>query len=45
MDLKSPNILIGDTGIAKIADVGLARVMGSESFVSQVVNPLAFLIR
>ena len=38
MDLKSPNILVGESGIAKLADVGLARVMGSESFVSQVVS-------
>ena len=40
MDLKSPNILLGDTGVAKIADVGLARVMGSESIVHQVVRSL-----
>ena len=38
MDLKSPNILLGDTGVAKIADVGLARVMGSESIIHQVVS-------
>ena len=38
MDLKSPNILLGETGVAKIADVGLARVMGSESIVHQVVS-------
>lgn len=38
MDLKSPNILIGETGIAKVADVGLARVMGSDSFVNQMVR-------
>ncbi len=38
MDLKSPNILLGESGIAKIADVGLARVMGSESILHQVVR-------
>lgn len=42
MDLKSPNILLGANGVAKIADVGLARVMGSESIANQVVgSPLA----
>lgn len=47
MDLKSPNILLGETGVAKIADVGLARVMGSESIVHQVVcssPPSAFIL-
>ena len=39
MDLKSPNILLGSNGEAKIADVGLARVMGSESIANQVVCP------
>jgi len=39
MDLKSPNILLGETGQAKIADVGLARVMGADSVVDQVVSP------
>lgn len=38
MDLKSPNILLGESGTAKIADVGLARVMGSDSIINQVVR-------
>lgn len=38
MDLKSPNILLSSNGTAKIADVGLARVMGSESIANQVVR-------
>lgn len=34
-DLKSPNILLGQHGIAKIADLGLSKVV-SKGFLSQV---------
>jgi serine/threonine protein kinase len=36
MDLKSPNILLTRHGIAKLADVGLAKVIRDRNYITQV---------
>jgi serine/threonine protein kinase len=36
MDLKSPNILLTRHGVAKLADVGLAKVIRDREYISQV---------
>lgn len=36
MDLKSPNILLTRHGVAKLADVGLARVIRDRNYITQV---------
>ena len=37
LDLKSPNVLLADDGTAKIADVGLARILHSRTHLSQTL--------
>ncbi len=36
MDLKSPNILLTRHGVAKLADVGLAKVIRDRNYITQV---------
>mmetsp|Transcript_18116 Transcript_18116/g.54546 ORF Transcript_18116/g.54546 Transcript_18116/m.54546 type:complete len:1319 (+) Transcript_18116:310-4266(+) len=36
MDLKSPNILLSRHGVAKLADVGLAKVIRDRNYITQV---------
>lgn len=37
LDLKSPNVLLDAAGNAKVADVGLARAMGTKTHLSQTM--------
>lgn len=37
LDLKSPNVLLDAAGNAKVADVGLARTMGTKTHLSQTM--------